>query len=72
MIYGKKLCGEELEKALAAMPQTDIESLIEDLDALDIMEPDEDDEDDKCPTCEGTGTSWDGIVECLDCGGTGR
>lgn len=41
MINGKKLCGEELEKALAAMPQADIESLFEDLDALDIMEPSE-------------------------------
>jgi hypothetical protein len=30
------------------------------------------DEDDECPTCKGTGTSWDGMVERLDCGGTGH
>lgn len=33
---------------------------------------DDNDEDDNCPTCDGTGTSWDGVCECLACGGTGH
>ena len=33
---------------------------------------DAEDDLDTCPTCMGEGTSWDGLVECLDCGGTGH
>lgn len=33
---------------------------------------DDDDDLDTCPTCNGEGTSWDGLFECLDCGGFGH
>ena len=33
-----------------------------------IYDDDDADEWSTCPTCHGEGTSWDGLVECLDCG----
>ena len=62
---------EELKTALAADPGNPFLQM-----HVEAMESEDDDDDggetDRCPTCEGSGTSWDGICECLDCGGTGR
>ena len=62
----------ELKAALAADPSNEFLRM-----HVEAMESDDDHDDDDaemdvCPTCEGSGTSWDGICECLDCGGTGR
>ena len=64
----KQIQAEEFKAALAADPGNPFLQM-----HAEAMEPDDDDgETDTCPTCEGSGTSWDGICKCLDCGGTGH
>lgn len=41
-------------------------------DLHDDEEEDYDDQIEPCPTCHGSGRSWDGLYDCLTCGGTGH
>ena len=66
---------KELKAALSAHPDNPfLQGHVAALESLpeDLEDDNDDDGLDTCPTCNGEGTSWDGLVECLDCGGTGH